>query len=82
MTVADFAEHVPGRPSWDCTVCGKPWPCAPAKVQLAEEYRESPLSLSVYLSSHLHDALTEAMHAHEWGRVDDLFERFLGWHRR
>ena len=30
-------EHVAKRPSWDCRLCAKPWPCDPAREALAIE---------------------------------------------
>ena len=46
-------EHVGVRPHWDCRVCGGPWPCATAKVELAEQYQNFPHGLSVFLGSWL-----------------------------
>lgn len=71
--------HMPHRPDWDCGNCGEPWPCAPAKVQLAEEHKDCPTRLSIYMSNQMGEALEEAVHNHDWGKVDDLFERFVGW---
>jgi hypothetical protein len=44
-------EHVAARPAWDCRACGRTWPCATAKVELAEQYRGYPTALTVYLAS-------------------------------
>ncbi|MFI5494221.1 hypothetical protein [Actinoplanes sp. NPDC051859] len=74
--------HTPTQPSFDCSVCDEPWPCAPAKVELAEEYLGHGIALAIYMSIHLDNALREAIADHEWGRVDDLYDRFLGWVRR
>lgn len=75
-------EHIPTRPGFDCSLCEEPWPCAPAKVQLAEEYIGARPALMMYLSLQLYDALTEAIHDHDWKQVDDLYDRFIAWARQ
>ena len=76
-----MTEHMPGRPGWDCLTCGEPWPCAPAKVHLSEEYRGAHSSLMVYLHLQLKEVVDAAAKAHDWGKVDDLYDRFVGWTR-
>ena len=71
-------SHVPLRPGFDCARCGQPWPCAPAKVELAEQYHGNTLSLGHYLSVEMADAMQHAVDP-GWGRVDNLYDRFLGW---
>ncbi|KUL39304.1 hypothetical protein ADL15_09940 [Actinoplanes awajinensis subsp. mycoplanecinus] len=71
-------DHQGERPSWDCKVCGRPWPCAVAKVELAEQYQRFPHGLVVYLSSCLIDAIDDWA-AVPGGLPPDLYERFLGW---
>jgi hypothetical protein len=71
--------HVALRPSFDCAKCGEPWPCAPAKVEMAEEYRGDVLGMGYFLGLQMADAMDQATHDHAWGRVDNLFDRFLGW---
>lgn len=71
--------HLPRRPSWDCAACDKPWPCAPAKVLLSEEFEGNRLSLSVYMSAQLHDALNETATNDSGHRIGDLFDRFMDW---
>ena len=71
-------EHVGRRPNWDCQACGQPWPCAVAKVELAEEYGNPSSSLAFFLGSCLLAALDD------WaggagGPPADLYERFIGW---
>ncbi|MGK5677741.1 flavin reductase [Actinoplanes sp. URMC 104] len=74
--------HTPERPGFGCAVCRRPWPCPPAKVQLSEEYAGDLTGLCVYLSAQLGDAIEEAVRDHNWGRVDDLYDRFVSWARR
>ncbi|GAA2875136.1 hypothetical protein Acy02nite_36290 [Actinoplanes cyaneus] len=71
-------EHVGERPAWDCRVCGLPWPCATAKVELAEQYQKFPHGLAVYLGSCLIEAIDDCA-AGSGGPPADLYDRFLGW---
>ena len=71
-------DHLGERPAWDCKVCGRPWPCAAAKVELAEQYRRFPTGLAVYLGSCLVEAIDDCS-AGSGGLPPDLYERFLGW---
>ncbi|WP_433790968.1 hypothetical protein [Actinoplanes sp. CA-252034] len=71
-------EHVGERPSWDCRVCGGPWPCATAKVELAEQYRSFPHGLAIFLGSCMLEAIDD-LAARTGGPPADLYERFLGW---
>ena len=73
------SSHIAKRPSFDCTKCGQPWPCAPAKVELAEEYQGDPVGLGYYLGIQMADATDQATHNTGWGPVDNLYDRFLGW---
>jgi hypothetical protein len=71
-------DHQGERPDWDCRVCGEPWPCAVAKVELAEQYQKFPHGLSVLLGSYLIEAIDD------WAAGSStvpaaLYERFLGW---
>ncbi|GAA2545262.1 hypothetical protein GCM10010435_12700 [Winogradskya consettensis] len=71
-------EHQGGRPTWDCRVCGQPWPCATAKVELAEQYQRFPHGLSVVVGSFLIEAIDDWA-AGSGMPPPDLYERFLGW---
>ncbi|GGN47060.1 hypothetical protein FHR83_007489 [Actinoplanes campanulatus] len=71
-------EHQGERPAWDCVVCGKPWPCAIAKVELVEQYQRFKNGLAIYLGSCLIDAIDDWA-AGSGGPPPDLHERFLGW---
>lgn len=58
-------------------MCREPWPCAPAKVELLEEYGAERTSLLIYLSLQMIDAIDD-MAAN--GRAPaDLYLRFVGW---
>ncbi len=74
-------EHVADRPSWDCRVCGQPWPCPVAKCQLAEQYHRFPAGLSIFMASCLHEAI-EDLAGSDASVPADLFERFLTWVKR
>jgi hypothetical protein len=71
VTVAS-EEHPPTRPSWDCAKCGKPWPCDPAREQLAGEMTKT--ELAVMMSVDMVDA------AREDPEIKPS-ERFLAWTR-
>ncbi|AGL20944.1 hypothetical protein [Actinoplanes sp. N902-109] len=66
-------DHVPGRPSWDCLACGKPWPCDPAREELAATL--SPTALRTDMWMRLEEAALELPPV----PVVELFERFLHW---
>jgi hypothetical protein len=36
------------RVTWDCGTCGEQWPCAPAKVELAEQHPD-PIDLEIHM---------------------------------
>ncbi|MEU4237918.1 hypothetical protein [Actinoplanes sp. NPDC026619] len=68
-------EHVQERPSWNCRACGKPWPCDPAREELATEM---PL---IEIRKLMWTRLEEAALEIPPGPVVELFERFLHWTR-
>lgn len=37
--------HQPQRPSWECTACGDPWPCARAWEVLREQFPSGALGM-------------------------------------
>ncbi|MDG4766775.1 hypothetical protein O7632_22125 [Solwaraspora sp. WMMD406] len=69
--------HEPHRPSWTCVVCpaGTPWPCPPARTQLAEAYVDDPVGLSTDLAAMLPYAADEAAISDP----AELHERFVAW---
>jgi hypothetical protein len=69
-------EHSAARPAWDCASCGRPWPCDPAREQLAVELGGTYLTL--FLALDLVDA------ARDNPRIppSELYERFIAWTRR
>ncbi|MFU8852614.1 hypothetical protein ACNAW0_16745 [Micromonospora sp. SL1-18] len=77
-------EHLPLRPLWLCRRCGQPWPCRAAKLALVVEYRDSPVSLFLYLAGCLHDAIDDLhrLNPSMTGSASDMFDRFLGWPAR
>jgi len=72
--------HPPSRPSWNCVACKEPWPCATAKVDMAEEFASDQLSLAMYLNLQMLDAIDDFA-ATRAPMPRDLFDRFLGWFR-
>jgi hypothetical protein len=71
------AEHIPKRPLWDCRICGREWPCAPAKVRLAEE-TGGGVTLSVLLWTYFEDFAIDVGP----GPLAVAYQRFIGWSRR
>ncbi|HEX8631241.1 MAG TPA: hypothetical protein VF755_24035 [Catenuloplanes sp.] len=67
--------HVPARPSWECSACGRPWPCAPARAELSEAF--DPVELGVLAGERLAEAAGDLPAL----SPEQLFERFLGWTR-
>lgn len=70
-----MSEHIAQRPSWDCRCCGKPWPCDPAREELAAEL--SPTLLRMHMWVRIEEAAAKIPGA----RAGELFERFLYWVR-
>ncbi|BCJ41844.1 hypothetical protein GCM10010168_75320 [Actinoplanes ianthinogenes] len=66
-------EHLPARPSWDCRVCGDPWPCEPARARLVGEHGQ--VKLAVLMWDFLEEAARDMPHT----PASDLFDRFLRW---
>ena len=74
------AEHPPRRPGFDCASCGQPWPCAPAKVLLCEEYVGNRPALFVYLAGYLSDAINDS-YSGFGPQPAKLYDRMIGWAR-
>ena len=73
-----MSDHQPVRPKWTCDSCGFPWPCAPAKVELSEDFARFPTSFAAYMAQFY--ALAFADHAADLnGAPPDLWTRFMGW---
>ncbi|QGL45740.1 hypothetical protein GCE86_00965 [Micromonospora terminaliae] len=70
-----MTDHGPIQPIWTCSGCSLPWPCPTRRRQLLAEYDNAPLSLSLYMASHLVSA-TQDM---GWAPAGSLYRRFLGW---
>lgn len=71
------------RPLWICRVDAYPWPCADARLDLIDGFRDKTLSLTLYLASQFVEALGDLNTIDpELGPPPDsraLYERFLGW---
>jgi hypothetical protein len=66
-------EHTAERPSWDCRACEKPWPCDPAREQLAAEMEPTQLRIFMWLNiEEAADQLTDMP-------AGEMFARFLAW---
>lgn len=64
------------RPSWDCGLCMREWPCAPAKVELAERYPEQ-----IELDAHMTRLMLQAANELPLHRCKspELRDRFVTW---
>ena len=80
MSAREKVEHLGARPTWDCIACGHPWPCVQAKDELLAEFHRHPSSLTIYMSSHMCEAMND-LTAHGEAPPPDLYERFLSWVR-
>lgn len=70
----DQVEHVAERPSWDCLVCGRPWPCDPARELLVIQYAGSS-DLVIYMWTCLEEASSHLAGA----PLGEMMDRFLRW---
>ena len=75
VLATSLQEHHADRTSWNCQVCGEPWPCAPAREQL--EATHDRVSLAMRMATELFDA-AGVLHDEPPGA---LFDRFLLWTR-
>ena len=71
MTIA----HIPARPTWLCTGCHQPWPCAAKREQLVAEHGDSPAELRTMMALRVADAAEDLRQL----GADQLWARFLGW---
>nr|WP_243709731.1 hypothetical protein [Micromonospora sp. 15K316] len=74
--------HLPRRPLWRCRVCPDlDWPCPPARLLLAVEYRRNLAGLAVYMGQQLAAALEDLGRLDTGGPPDGnaLYERFMTW---
>lgn len=67
-------EHLEAdRPSWDCKACGKPWPCDPAREQLAASLDRT--QLAEYGWARFEEAAGDMPDA----PVGEMLDRFVRW---
>jgi hypothetical protein len=80
MMLVPRTPHQPNRPTWDCLACGEPWPCAPGKVELAEQGAVHRRSLRLYLESCAIDMIDDRADGHRARPRDNaIYDRILGW---
>jgi hypothetical protein len=75
--------HRAMRPLWFCRACGTPWPCAPLRLTLLDDYAENRQALHIYLAAMFHEAIRDLYRLNPYDAPTPraLFERFLGWAR-
>ena len=66
-------DHNPDRPSWRCRSCGNPWPCSPARHQLAA--RMDKVALAIHMWAQLDNAFGDQ----PVGPPAEMFDRFIRW---
>jgi hypothetical protein len=67
--------HIPARPTWRCTGCAEPWPCAAKREQLVAEHADNPAELRTLMALRVADAAEDLR---QFG-AEQLWNRFLGW---
>lgn len=70
--------HLPIRPQWVCEIDLAEWPCAAAKVELAEEYHADRTALLIYLSLRMWEAVVDLAGPGAPTPLG-LQDRFTGW---
>lgn len=70
-----LGDHLPRVPYWSCRGCQRPWPCAPARVQLSTQVPRAvlPAFMTEWLAP---AALTLPADRRAPG---ELYERFVAW---
>ncbi|WP_229402095.1 hypothetical protein [Micromonospora okii] len=71
--------HQPMRPAWLCRSCAAPWPCAPARLDLAFAYRGNSVTLALYLTASMQQAMDDTYRLGGDPDFAALHARFLGW---
>jgi hypothetical protein len=75
-------EHEASQPSWACRACEQDWPCAPAKVELREQYNDNEPGLIALLALLMWDAFDDGLcpaAQRQQPIPPALRERFLDW---
>ena len=67
--------HIPARPTWRCTGCAEPWPCAAKRAQLTAEHTGNPAELRTKMALRVADAAEDLRQL----GAEQLWQRFLGW---
>lgn len=72
-------DHLPARPTWLCQDDGKPWPCAPARRRLLDEYKGFRTALLLYLAGQMAEAREQLAELDSGTPPPGLEGRFLSW---
>lgn len=67
-------RHRPVQPTWDCSDCGEPWPCAARREKFLADYVGRRHELRMVLGSWFADALADRPVTKE-----ELYTRFFSW---
>lgn len=71
----ELTDHVPMQPSWDCQACRRPWPCEPARHQLAAAF--GPVRLRLFCWTQFELAAVDMRDK----PTGELLDRFVRWTR-
>lgn len=72
----DACQHQPNRPVWNCTECGKTWPCEAAREYLTATTGDS-LQLAITMWTYFDEyAIDKGM-----SPIATAHQRFVGWTR-
>ncbi|MEU1363776.1 hypothetical protein ABZ356_28480 [Micromonospora zamorensis] len=71
--------HLPMRPAWLCRNCAAPWPCGPARLDLAAEFDGHSIALAFYLAASMHEAIDDVHGLVLRPNLPAMHARFLGW---
>jgi len=74
-STTEVTEHLAHRPSWDCLVCGKPWPCDTAREAFMATMTRVERAMLMW--AYLEDAVMDVRGM----PMDEVFARFISWTR-
>ncbi len=67
-------RHRPLTPSWACSACGEPWPCAPRRAAFLADFEGRRMQLRGVLALFLIDATEDLAEP-----IEQLHTRFVAW---
>lgn len=71
--MTNTVEHDPDTTTWDCRVCGAPWPCEPARSHMIATMTPTELRIGQWVALESAAPLLLGM------TMNQVWDRFLGW---